>query len=240
VTLVLPTAAVPLSSEPELEILARTWRGLKALSAPAMGALARAMSQRHRLHRQRAARARHRREHGRRGRARPRFAARALADLAASASQQPREHPLSLRRLERVSTGCGSTGSSSTAARTSRTDDTTLDAAQAGKVDHICRKLRLQPGDRFLDIGCGWGALLFHAAERYGVEASGITLSKNQFEHVKAEIAARGLTAASRSSCGTTRPARGRAVRQDRERRDVRARRDQALSRSTSARSCGS
>ena len=50
------------------------------------------------------------------------------------------------------------------------TDDATLDAAQAGKLDHICRKLRLAPGERFLDIGCGWGALLFHAAERYGVD----------------------------------------------------------------------
>jgi cyclopropane-fatty-acyl-phospholipid synthase len=70
----------------------------------------------------------------------------------------------------------------------------TLDAAQAQKLDHICRKLCLAPGEQFLDIGCGWGALVFWAAEHYGVEAHGITLSQNQHDHVQAEIAARGLT----------------------------------------------
>ena len=73
-------------------------------------------------------------------------------------------------------------------------EDDTLDAAQAQKLDHICRKLRLARGERFLDIGCGWGSLLFWAAERYGVEATGITLSRNQFDHVSAEIARRGLS----------------------------------------------
>jgi cyclopropane-fatty-acyl-phospholipid synthase len=58
--------------------------------------------------------------------------------------------------------------------------DETIGEAQERKLDHICRKLRLQPGDRFLDIGCGWGALAMHAAERYGVQALGITLSHNQ------------------------------------------------------------
>ena len=58
--------------------------------------------------------------------------------------------------------------------------DKTIGEAQVDKLDHICRKLRLQPGDRFLDIGCGWGALAMHAAERYGVQALGITLSHNQ------------------------------------------------------------
>src|SRR5262249_20193891 len=66
--------------------------------------------------------------------------------------------------------------------------------AQARKLDHICRKLRLQPGETFLDIGCGWGGLIFWAATHYGVAATGITLSQNQFDHVKAEIAARGLS----------------------------------------------
>jgi cyclopropane-fatty-acyl-phospholipid synthase len=75
-----------------------------------------------------------------------------------------------------------------------RRDDDTIDAAQLQKLDHICRKLRLGAGERFLDIGCGWGALLFHAAEKYGVEATGITLSQNQFDHVTREIAARGLS----------------------------------------------
>ena len=73
------------------------------------------------------------------------------------------------------------------------TDDTTLDDAQTAKLEHICRKLRLRPGERFLDIGCGWGALLFRAAEVHGVDATGITLSKNQFDYVNSEIAARGL-----------------------------------------------
>lgn len=68
-----------------------------------------------------------------------------------------------------------------------------LDAAQEAKLDLICRKLMLKPGERFLDIGCGWGGLIFHAAERYGVKASGITLSAKQHEHVKAEIARRGV-----------------------------------------------
>jgi cyclopropane-fatty-acyl-phospholipid synthase len=68
-----------------------------------------------------------------------------------------------------------------------------LDTAQLAKLDHICRKLRLESGERFLDIGCGWGALLFHAAERYGVDATGITLSRNQHDYVADEIGRRGL-----------------------------------------------
>jgi cyclopropane-fatty-acyl-phospholipid synthase len=74
-----------------------------------------------------------------------------------------------------------------------RHDDDTLDAAQLAKLDHICRKLSLAPGERLLDIGCGWGALLFHAATFYGVTAHGITLSRNQFEYARGEIARRGL-----------------------------------------------
>lgn len=58
--------------------------------------------------------------------------------------------------------------------------DDSLGDAQRQKLDHICRKLRLQPGERFLDIGCGWGALAIHAAREYGVHATGITLSANQ------------------------------------------------------------
>jgi len=74
-----------------------------------------------------------------------------------------------------------------------RSDGDTLDAAQAAKLDHICRKLRLAPGERFLDVGCGWGGLVLWAAERYGVHATGITLSQRQFEHVRDEVARRGL-----------------------------------------------
>lgn len=68
-----------------------------------------------------------------------------------------------------------------------------LATAQRDKLDMICRKLRLQPGERLLDIGCGWGALICHAAEHYGVTALGVTLSEEQLELARARIAARGL-----------------------------------------------
>lgn len=69
----------------------------------------------------------------------------------------------------------------------------TLALAQEAKLDHICRKLMLRPGERFLDIGAGWGALLLWAAEHYGVDATGITLSKNQHAHVQRLIDQKGL-----------------------------------------------
>lgn len=74
-----------------------------------------------------------------------------------------------------------------------RTGAEDLDTAQEQKLDHICRKLQLRPGERFLDIGCGWGALVLHAAQNYGVRATGITLSENQHAHANARIAASGL-----------------------------------------------
>ena len=70
---------------------------------------------------------------------------------------------------------------------------TTLAQAQQAKLDHICRKLMLQPGERFLDVGSGWGGLLLWAAEHYGVDATGITLSKNQHAHVQRLIEQKGL-----------------------------------------------
>jgi cyclopropane-fatty-acyl-phospholipid synthase len=75
-----------------------------------------------------------------------------------------------------------------------RRADDTLDQAQEQKLDHICRKLRLQPGERFLDIGCGWGALIRWAAQHYGVRATGITLSDNQHRYAREKIAADGLS----------------------------------------------
>jgi len=70
----------------------------------------------------------------------------------------------------------------------------TLEQAQVDKLDMICRKLMLQPGETFLDIGCGWGALVCHAAEHYGVQAHGITLSEEQLAEAKRVIESRGLT----------------------------------------------
>ena len=74
-----------------------------------------------------------------------------------------------------------------------RDADMTLTQAQEAKLDLICRKLMLQPGERFLDIGAGWGGLLLWAAEHYNVEATGITLSKNQHAHGQQLIAEKGL-----------------------------------------------
>jgi cyclopropane-fatty-acyl-phospholipid synthase len=74
-----------------------------------------------------------------------------------------------------------------------REEGDSLEQAQLQKLDHICRKLRLAPGEKFLDIGCGWGALVMRAAEKYGVDATGITLSENQFRLATERIKAAGL-----------------------------------------------
>jgi cyclopropane-fatty-acyl-phospholipid synthase len=74
------------------------------------------------------------------------------------------------------------------------TPDTPLDDAQLAKLEHICRKLRLRPGERLLDVGCGWGALIIHAARQYGVEALGITLSEKQAALARERIAEAGLS----------------------------------------------
>jgi Cyclopropane fatty acid synthase and related methyltransferases len=75
-----------------------------------------------------------------------------------------------------------------------REPDYTLSQAQEAKLDHICRKLALREGERFLDVGAGWGGLLLWAAEHYGVDATGITLSRNQHAHVNRLIEEKGLS----------------------------------------------
>ena len=73
------------------------------------------------------------------------------------------------------------------------TGSETLDAAQAAKLEHICRKLRLRPGERLLDIGCGWGGMAIYAAQRYGVRVLGVTLSEAQLHEGRARVKAAGL-----------------------------------------------
>ncbi|HET9669449.1 MAG TPA: class I SAM-dependent methyltransferase [Casimicrobiaceae bacterium] len=194
VALVLPDGArVPLSPSPEVDVIARSLNGLKALAVPAMGRLARAYV------------------HGdvdftgsaRRALA---IAERMVGDVAQGADSA-RGRVLSFvhhRRSNRRNIAHHYDVSNAfyrlwldrrmvySCAYFHAADDS-LDDAQAQKLDHICRKLRLAQGERFLDIGCGWGALILWAAERYGVHATGITLSQNQFEHVTREIEARGL-----------------------------------------------
>lgn len=68
-----------------------------------------------------------------------------------------------------------------------------LEAAQQAKLDHVLTKIMLQPGDRLLDIGCGWGALAMRAAQKHGAKVVGVTLSKNQYELARLRVAQAGL-----------------------------------------------
>ena len=194
VAVVLPDGArVPLSPEPEVDIIARTFSGLKALAAPAMGRLARAYVNN---------------DVDFTGSARRALAiAETMVGDIAHGGQGARGHLLGLvHRLRGNRSNIAHHYDVSNAfyrmwldARMVyscayfRSWDDSLDDAQAQKLDHICRKLRLAEGERFLDIGCGWGALIFWAAQHHGVQATGITLSRNQYEHVKSQIAALGL-----------------------------------------------
>lgn len=71
--------------------------------------------------------------------------------------------------------------------------DNSIDRAQYDKLDMICKKLRLKPDEKLLDIGCGWGGLVCHAAQQYGVKAHGVTLSQKQFDYATAKVKRLGL-----------------------------------------------
>ena len=73
-------------------------------------------------------------------------------------------------------------------------EEASLEEAQEEKVDLVCRKLDLQPGQRLLDVGCGWGTMVLHAAKHYGVRALGVTLSRQQAEYGQKAVADLGLT----------------------------------------------
>ena len=69
-----------------------------------------------------------------------------------------------------------------------KNDSDDLEAAQSNKYEHICRKLQLKPGETLVDVGCGWGGMMFYAAKNYGAVCTGYTLSKNQFDYISQRI----------------------------------------------------
>jgi cyclopropane-fatty-acyl-phospholipid synthase len=194
IALVLPDGGrVALSDRPEVDVYARTWQGLRTLASPELGSLARAYVRNDLDFTGGARRILGIAEtlvggisHGR-----ERIAARARQWLHRrrdnrSNIQHHYDVSNAFYRLwldERMVYSCAYF----------RSETDSLDVAQAQKLDHICRKLMLAAGEDFLDIGCGWGALILHAAKAYGVRATGITLSQNQHDHVKAKIAEAGL-----------------------------------------------
>ncbi len=194
IALVLPDGGrLPLSPDPEIEIVARSLRGLKALAAPALGSLARAY-----VHNEIDFTGSARRMLG--------VAESMIGNIADGREpvrarlrlwqHQRRDNRTNIQHHYDVSNAFYRMWLDAQLVYSCayfRSDADSLDTAQAQKLDHICRKLRLAPGERFLDIGCGWGALLFRAVEHHGVHATGITLSRAQFDHVTQEIRARGL-----------------------------------------------
>jgi len=88
----------------------------------------------------------------------------------------------------------------------------TIDVAQRNKLELVCRKLRLCPDDRFLDIGCGWGSLILHAASRHNVYAQGITISREQASVAAERIASSHLTQSCRVDLLDYREAPGRLM----------------------------
>lgn len=73
-------------------------------------------------------------------------------------------------------------------------EDDDIETAQQQKLDYLCRKLRLQPGERLIDFGCGWGGLIVHAAKHFGVQATGVTISQEQFARAQRRIQDEGVT----------------------------------------------
>jgi cyclopropane-fatty-acyl-phospholipid synthase len=73
------------------------------------------------------------------------------------------------------------------------TPEVTLDAAQAAKMDHVCRKLRLKPGESVVEAGCGWGTLAMHMARNYGVKVRAFNISKEQVAYARERAAREGL-----------------------------------------------
>ena len=127
------------------------------------------------------------------------------------------------RRRSRTTTTCPTASTSGcsarrwpTRARCYPTASATLEEAQAAKYELVAQKLALEPGMRLLDVGCGWGGMVMHAAAEHGVKALGVTLSRNQAEWAQAEIERRG----------PRRPGRGAPLRLPR-RAGVPVRRDQ-------------
>ncbi|MCU0653558.1 MAG: cyclopropane-fatty-acyl-phospholipid synthase family protein [Candidatus Pacebacteria bacterium] len=90
-----------------------------------------------------------------------------------------------------------------------KNDTDSLEAAQKNKYDHICRKLRLRPGDTLVDIGCGWGGMMFYAARNFGAKCTGYTLSQNQFDYVKKTAEKEGLADSVRVVLGDYRKTSG-------------------------------
>jgi cyclopropane-fatty-acyl-phospholipid synthase len=195
IALVLPDGGrVALSPSPEIDVYARTWDGLRAFASPNLGRLARAY-----VHGDIDFSGGARRvlgltdaivggvTHGR-----ERASAKFRLWLHQRRGNKPNvQHHYDVSNAfyrlwldERMVYSCAYF----------KTDTDTLDQAQAQKLDHICRKLMLKPGEEFLDIGCGWGGLIFWAAQNYGVKATGITLSRNQYDYVTAKIGELGLS----------------------------------------------
>jgi sphingolipid C9-methyltransferase len=82
-----------------------------------------------------------------------------------------------------------------------RNEQESLEQAQDNKLDLVCNKLMVRPGDEMLDIGCGWGTLAMHAAKNFGANATGVTISKNQTEFGNGRIAKAGLSDRARIEC---------------------------------------